>query len=100
MAPYNRSYNEKRDYYRMMVHAKVTVTLPGGDTIQGITEDLSANGIQFVTDTPLKVGHNIQVLVEPEGKKTEPLKGEVEIKRVDVNSDNKFVVAGYMTNVK
>ena len=100
MAPYNRKYDEKRDYYRMMVHATISGTTPDGDEFTGITEDLSANGIQFVTAAHLKVGQTVQVVVEPEGMKNQPLRGDVDIKRVDVNSDNQFVVAGYMTNVK
>ena len=101
MAPYDRKYDEKRDFYRMMVNATVTITVPGSsETYTGETEDLSANGIQFITDSHLKVGQTIQVIVEPVGRKNAPLQGDVDIKRVDVTKEGRFVVAGYMTNVR
>lgn len=99
----NQRYSEKRDYYRMMVNTEVKITIPGNDTTYiGRTKDLSATGIQFETDCHLKVGQIVQILLEPVGKNRahEALRADMQIKRVDVNSTRKFVIAGYLTNVR
>lgn len=101
MAINDKGYNEKREFFRMMVAAKIKYTAPGSDEkFDGETEDLSATGIMFNTTHNLKVGQQIEIEVLPNTKQLHSLKATVDIIRVDVNADGKFVVAGNMNNVK
>jgi hypothetical protein len=101
MASSHQRFSEKRDYYRMMVNTEVKITVPGSDsTCTGRAKDLSATGIQFETECHLKVGQMVQILVEPVGRSHDALRADLQIKRVDVSSGRKFIVAGYLTNVR
>jgi len=52
------------------LQAKLTVQLEHG---QGIVRDLSASGIYFVTDVPLKVGEPLKFSVELQHAKAGPI---------------------------
>ncbi len=100
MSVYSKSYNEKRNFFRMMVKAKVKFKLPGDDRIyDGVTEDLSAIGILFSSKCHLKTGQQIEIEILPDGDQNESLKATVEIIRVDVGANGQFVAAGNMSEV-
>ena len=101
MALNDKGYSEKRDFFRMMVEAKVSFTVEGSsEKHTGETEDLSATGIMFNTDHNLKVGQTIKVEVMPNTHQLNALKATVDVIRVDVNDKGRFVVAGNMTDVQ
>ncbi len=80
--------SDKRDFIRMNIESEVDIRRPGESTsFQGITEDLSANGVRFKTSTPVKAGEELHVTVKPKNTITPPLEMTVEVIRVDISED-------------
>ncbi|NVJ60029.1 MAG: PilZ domain-containing protein [Gammaproteobacteria bacterium] len=96
----DREYEEKRDFIRMFVDAKVEVTDPqSGDTFQGESKDLSAGGVAFVCDHELATGTRLEVKVSSAESKLPPLKADFIVTRCDKQSDNRYEIAGTIENV-
>ncbi len=60
-------YQDKRNFFRMMVNAQVQLTLldsEAGREMHGICQDLSATGMAIELDEPLEVNTEIKVQIE------------------------------------
>ncbi|MFC1749987.1 PilZ domain-containing protein [Pseudomonadota bacterium] len=90
--------NDKRDYIRMSIESEVSFNRPGSsDVFSGKTVDLSATGIRFLTQSPVKVGEMLEVVVKPGVDVTPPLASTMAVVRVIQSEDGKdYDVAGVM----
>ena len=88
-------YTEKRNFFRMNMDCTMQYTV-NGDNIQksGIVNNLSGDGISFVSDQEVSPGTQVQVLITPDNTVTPPLDVTVEVIRCDAGSaENQYEVA-------
>ncbi len=89
---------DKRDFHRMSIESEVSFSRPGSsETFLGKTVDLSATGIRFVTQTPVKVGELLDIVVKPGVDVTPPLATTMAVVRVTKEDDSPdYDVAGVL----
>ena len=84
--------NEKRDFARMAINAKLTFNIQGDNQLYaGVCRDLSHSGILFVTEQSLSNGQTLKIIIDAKDIKFQPMKATVEVVRYE-SSDNKFSV--------
>lgn len=87
--------DDKRDFIRMSIESEVNFTRPGStEAYSGKTVDLSANGLRFITNTPVKVGEMLDVTIKPGVAITPPLEVTMAVVRVVETEDGQYEVAG------
>jgi len=95
-----RNYVEKRDYPRMSIKADITYSIDGDGAIYtGMSDNFSHSGIQFITERALLPGKSIEFRLTSLDGKVNPLEAKAQILRV-VQADNKYIVAGKITEYK
>lgn len=100
MSATNKDYEEKRNFIRMFVDAKVIITDPAtGHSFEGDSKDLSGDGVMFVTSEKLEEKQVVTVDIRSEQSKLSPLSAEFEVVRVSPLEDGKFEVAGKISGV-
>lgn len=83
-----RSYDEKRDFIRVPVDCNVELQHPeSGKRFEGFGRNLSACGVMFHTDEPLKPGDRLQMHIESNQALVSVLDASIEVVRVDPASD-------------
>lgn len=101
MSTANHDYEEKRNFIRMFVDAKVTITDPlTGNTCEGESKNLSGDGVLFITSQKFQENQTLEVDIRSEQSKLAPLKAQFSVKRIKELSDDKFEVAGTINDVK
>lgn len=94
-------YNEKRNFIRMFVNAKVLITDPEtGQTFNGEGKNLSGDGAMFTTTEPFKVDQLLSLNISSEQSNLASLSADFKVIRVDETDDGNFVIAGTMIDVK
>ena len=79
-----KDYSEKRDHRRMGVECPAVFRVDGEpDWEEGLARDLSAGGLQLVTERELAVGTRLEVELRPEKALVPPLRARAEVARVD-----------------
>lgn len=73
-----RNYEEKRDFIRMTINAKVILTVKG-QTIAATCHDLSSTGFQLKAPTELGAGDIIDVYVPSDNPKLDGLKAKAKV---------------------
>lgn len=92
-------YNEKRDFYRMQVDCEVSYSIKGQNVkFTGRGSDLSADGVQFITNQFLPVTTLIDIDIHPLLNTISPLSAVAEVIRCD-KLEQEFVVAVKMDKV-
>ncbi|WP_444998179.1 PilZ domain-containing protein [Aliikangiella sp. IMCC44359] len=101
MSSLNKDHEEKRNFIRMFVDAKVTVTDPEtGQTFQGDSRNLSGDGVMFITEQEFKTGQILDVDIRSEQSKLAPLQAKFEVKRTRKLENGHFEIAGTIDSVK
>ncbi|NVJ50814.1 MAG: PilZ domain-containing protein [Gammaproteobacteria bacterium] len=96
----DREYEEKRDFIRMFVDAKVEITDPdSGETFTGDSKNLSAGGVAFTCEHSFEVGRTLSVKVSSVQSQLPPLTAELKVIRSDKRDDGSFEIAGSIANV-
>lgn len=97
----DNDYNEKRNFIRMFVNAKVKITDPTtGNVFEGIGKNLSGDGAMFTTNEKFKVDQTLSVDISSEQSPLTALSASFEVVRVDEIGDGQFEIAGTMKDVK
>ncbi|MET1255341.1 PilZ domain-containing protein [Aliikangiella maris] len=101
MPSMNKDYEEKRNFIRMFVDAKVTITdTDTGNKYEGDSKNLSGDGVMFITDQKFTMGQILEVDIRSEQSKLPPLQAKFEVKRVEVLDDGRYEIAGTIDGVK
>ena len=101
MSSVNKDYEEKRNFIRMFVDAKVSITDPNtGQVYQGDSKNLSGDGVLFITDHEFIENQVLIVDIRSEQSKLAPLTAEFEVKRVRQLENNQFEIGGTINGVK
>ncbi len=95
------NYDEKRSFYRMSVDCHVEFSRPGNsEKFKGDGKNLSANGVNFITDEKLTEGEDLDVVVHPVIQTVTPLSAKAKVVRVVYDEDNdKYIVGLSMQEV-
>ncbi len=95
MSQIDRGYEEKRDFIRMTVDAKVTVEF-NGQTLPGTCRDLSANGMQVALETQAAASVNDHLIVHMASSHASlaDLKAEAEVIRVGADPESGNQILG------
>ncbi len=84
MSREDRSFDEKRDFYRMGIDCGLTFkTTDGTQQGSGVCHNLSAGGVAFDTDQALSVGTGINIRIEPGSDVTSALEALAQVVRCD-----------------
>ncbi|MGX5174477.1 PilZ domain-containing protein [Aliikangiella sp. IMCC44653] len=101
MSSLNSEYEEKRNFIRMFVDAKVSITDPAtSEVYEGDSKNLSGDGVSFITDKKFELNQKLSVDIRSEQSKLAPLSADFEVKRVESLGDGRYEVAGTIQSVK
>jgi len=97
----NHVYDEQRNFFRMSIETQITYTIKNSDgrSHHGISSDLSATGIYMCTESALKEGDEIELVLNPSGDRLPPFVAEGRVLRTTIaeNDTNKFHVSIELT---
>jgi len=101
MTQKEKAYSEKRNFIRMFVNAKVTVTDPeNGETYIAEGKNLSGDGAMFTSSQEFTVNQRLSLDIQSEQSTLASLKADFEVIRVTKRDDGQFDIAGAMLDVK
>ncbi|MCU7834428.1 MAG: PilZ domain-containing protein [gamma proteobacterium symbiont of Taylorina sp.] len=88
------NYDEQRSFYRMSVDCHVEFSESGSsEKYQGEGKNLSATGVNFITEHKLTEGQELDVVVHPVIKTVTPLSAKAKVVRVTEDEQTqKFIV--------
>jgi len=96
-----KDYEEKRNFIRMFVDAKVIITDPEtGQSFEGDSKNLSGDGVMFTTDQKFSENQKLSVNIRSEQSKLAPRCAEFEVVRVIDNGNGEYEVAGRISVVR
>ncbi len=96
----SKEYDEKRDFIRMFVNAKVNITDPSsGETFKGVGINLSGSGAMFTTGKAFDVGQQLTVDISSEQSQQAPLSAKFEVIRVTEDTDGNYCIAGSLADI-
>jgi len=96
----SKDYDEKRNFIRMFVNAKVNITDPkSGNIFHGVGINLSGSGAMFTTDKAFDVGQKLTVDISSEQSQLAPLSAKFEVIRVTEDSDGSYCIAGSLAEI-
>ena len=89
------NYDDKRDFYRMMLNSEVTVTViddEANSELLATCRDLSATGIAIEMPHPLEVNTQVRINVDSVNGNVQPLDVIGRVVRVNEESPDCFLV--------
>ncbi|MDO6428484.1 MULTISPECIES: PilZ domain-containing protein [Thalassotalea] len=89
------SYDDKRDFYRMMLNSDVTVTIiddEANSTILATCRDLSATGMAIEMAHPIELNTDVRVNMESSGSNVQPLDVSGKVVRVEEESADNYLI--------
>ena len=88
-------FEEQRSFYRMSVDCHVEFSEQGkSEQYEGEGKNLSATGVNLITDHKLEKGQELDVIVHPVIKTVEPLSAKAKVVRVVEDEQNKKYIVG------
>ncbi len=90
-----RPYDEKRGFMRVPVDCEVTLErVTDGRRFMGRGKNLSASGVLFHTDEPLRPGERLDIHIEANQALRSVLDGTIEVVRVEAIGDGLSYAVG------
>jgi len=89
------NYDDKRDFYRMMLNSDVTVTIiddEANSTVLATCRDLSATGMAIEMAHPIELNSNVRISVDSSGTAVQPLDVSGKVVRVTEEGAECFLV--------
>jgi c-di-GMP-binding flagellar brake protein YcgR len=90
-----KSFDDKRDFYRMMVNSEVAVTVIDDEVntqIMATCRDLSAKGMAFEIAHPISIGSHVRVKVDSASNQVQPLDVSGKVVRIEEESVNCYLI--------
>lgn len=101
MSFHDQQYREKRDFIRMKVEARATLTLhDGGGQLQADCQDLSSQGVQLVLDRPLAEKSHLNLSIASPTPGLQGLEAEGQVMRCEAIDNGQFIVGVYFNALK
>lgn len=89
------NFDDKRDFYRMMLNSDVTVTIiddEANSQILATCRDLSATGMAIEMSHPIELNTNVKVSVESANNNVQPLDVAGKVVRVTEEGNECYLV--------
>ena len=89
------TFDDKRNFYRMMLNSEVMVTIIDDETNRLLTatcRDMSATGMAIEMEYPLDLGTRVRVRVESSTQSIQSLDAKGKVVRVDEESSDCYLV--------
>lgn len=100
MSSASKDFEEKRNFIRMFVDAKVTITDPvTGNVYQGDSKNLSGDGILIQSNQEFQLNQELNVDISSDKSKMAPLSAQFVVKRVEKLENGMFEVGGAIKDV-
>ena len=96
------NYDDKRNFYRMMLNSEVTVTIiddEANSKILATCRDLSATGIAIEMTHPLEMNTAVRISVESANSAVQPLYAKGKVVRVTEESANCYLIGVNITEI-
>ncbi|WP_339845958.1 PilZ domain-containing protein [uncultured Halopseudomonas sp.] len=101
MSFHDQQYREKRDFIRMKVEARATLTLQdSGEVIQADCQDLSSQGVQVVLDRPLPENTHLSLSIPSPTPGLQGLEADGQVMRCEAIDNGQFIVGVYFNTLK
>lgn len=95
-------YDDKRNFYRMMINSEVTVTIidqEANTKVLATCRDLSATGMAIELPHPLEIGTAIKVNVDSATNSVSALDVSGKVVRITEESDDCYLVGINITEI-
>lgn len=89
------SFDDKRDFYRMMLNTEVVVTVIDAEVnsqLSATCRDLSATGMAFELEHPLEISTLVRVKVDSSGSQVQPLDVSGRVVRIEEENDDCYLI--------
>ena len=86
----SKDYEEKRDFIRMTMNAKATITVSGDSTFDVKVIDLSATGMHLEAEKSIPIGAEVEVNVESPNAQFQSMSAQCSVLRCLALSETKF----------
>ncbi|WDE01425.1 PilZ domain-containing protein [Thalassomonas actiniarum] len=89
------TFDDKRNFYRMMLNSEVTITIIDDEANRQMTatcRDMSAEGMAIEMDYPLDIGTRVRVKVESSTQSIQSLDAKGRVIRVKEESADCYLV--------
>jgi c-di-GMP-binding flagellar brake protein YcgR len=96
------SYNDKRDFYRMMLNSDVVVTIIDEEVnsqISATCRDLSATGMAVEMEHPIAMGTHVRVKLDSSGHQVQALDVSGKVVRIDEESDKCYLIGIFIEEI-
>lgn len=101
---FDTTYEEQRDFNRMKVATQIIFTVKGmSHSHQGLSQNLSANGLRMTTDTALSIGDEIELTMESSHQQFPPLIATGKVIRqkfIDTDSEYRYDISLVLSNMQ
>lgn len=96
-------YDDKRNFYRMMVNSPCQVSVidsPTGQVIDAVCRDISATGLSIELQTvKIEPGALLEVTIESNNEELESLVAKAKVIRCDILSDEACLVGAEISEM-
>lgn len=100
MSSQDNNYQEKRNFIRMFIDAKIIITDPDTrETYEGASKNLSGDGVMFTTKKEFNPKQQLQVDISSQQSKLPPLSASFEVIRVEKIDNGLFEIAGKINHM-
>ncbi|MGB1198692.1 MAG: PilZ domain-containing protein [Thalassotalea sp.] len=89
------NYDDKRDFYRMMVNSDVTVTIiddEANSTLLATCRDLSAAGLAIEMSHPMELNTEVKVNIDSANSSVQSLNVKGKVVRVNEEAPDSFLI--------
>ena len=96
------NYDDKRDFYRMMLNSDVTVTIiddEANSTVFATCRDLSATGMAIEMSHPIDLNSNVRVSVDSANSSVQSLDVSGKVVRVTEESNECYLIGINITEI-
>jgi len=90
-----RNFDDKRDFYRMMLNSEVIVTIIDDEANSQITatcRDLSATGLAIETDRPLAIATQVKIKLDSASGQVQSLDMRGKVVRIEEEGEGCYLV--------
>lgn len=90
-----KDFDDKRDFYRMMINSDVVVTVIDDEVncqLSATCRDLSATGMAFEIEHPLAISTHIRVRVDSASSQIQALDIRGRVVRIEEESKNCYLI--------
>ncbi len=90
-----KDFDDKRDYYRMMINSEVVVTVIDDEVnsqLSATCRDLSATGMAFEIEHPLAISTHVRVRVDSARSQIQALDIRGRVVRIEEESKNFYLI--------